>query len=94
MRYISNMATIRIPVPLRKLVEGSEEIKTFGETLDECLTLLCLSYPDMKERLYDENGEVRKFINIFVNDEDMRFLETQDIKEGDVISIVPAIAGG
>ena len=88
------MATIRIPVPLRKLVGGSEEIKTFGKTLDECLQLLCLSYPDIQERLYDENGEVRRFINIFVNDEDMRFLFTNVIHENDVISIVPAIAGG
>ena len=88
------MATIRIPVPLRKLVGGSEEIKTFGKTLDECLQLLCLSYPDIQGRIYDENGEVRRFINIFVNDEDMRFLENDSIKEKDVISIVPAIAGG
>jgi molybdopterin synthase sulfur carrier subunit len=88
------MATIRIPVPLRKLVGGSEEIKTFGKTLDECLQLLCLSYPDMKDRLFDENGEVRRFINIFVNDEDIRFLFTNVIHEDDVISIVPAIAGG
>ena len=88
------MATIRIPVPLRKLVGGSEEIKTFGKTLTECLELLCLSYPDIKDRLYDENGEVRRFINIFVNDEDMRFLNNDLIKEEDVISIVPAIAGG
>ena len=88
------MATIRIPVPLRKLVGGSEEIKTFGKTLDESLQLLCLSYPDIKDRLYDENGEIRRFINVFVNDEDMRFLETREIKEEDIISIVPAIAGG
>jgi molybdopterin synthase sulfur carrier subunit len=88
------MATIRIPVPLRKLVGGSEEIKTFGKTLNECLELLCLSYPDIKNRIYDENGEVRRFINIFVNDEDMRFLFTDVIHENDVISIVPAIAGG
>ncbi len=88
------MATIRIPVPLRKLVGGSEEIKTFGKTLDECLQLLCLSYPDIQERLYDENGEIRRFINIFVNDEDMRFLFSNVIHEEDIISIVPAIAGG
>lgn len=88
------MATIRIPVPLRKLVGGSEEIKTFGKTLDECLQLLCLSYPDIQDRLYDENGEIRRFINVFVNDEDMRFLFSNVIHEEDVISIVPAIAGG
>jgi molybdopterin synthase sulfur carrier subunit len=88
------MATIRIPVPLRKLVGGSEEIQTFGNTLDECLKLLCLSYPEIQDRIYDENGNVRRFINIFINDEDTRFLETQHINEDDVISIVPAIAGG
>ena len=88
------MAIIRIPVPLRKLVGGSEEIKSFGKTLDECLQLLCLSYPDIQERLYDENGQIRRFINIFVNDQDMRFLFSNVIHEEDVISIVPAIAGG
>jgi molybdopterin synthase sulfur carrier subunit len=90
------MATIRIPVPLRKLVGGGETINTFGKTLDESLQLLCLSYPDIQERLFDENGEIRRFINIFVNDEDVRFLEGNNtpIKESDEISIVPAIAGG
>jgi len=93
------MAIIRIPVPLRKLVGGSEEINTFGKTLDECLQLLCLSYPDIQERLYDENGQIRRFINIFINDEDIRFLAVTNedrhfIQETDVISIVPAIAGG
>jgi molybdopterin synthase sulfur carrier subunit len=90
------MATIRIPVPLRKLVGGSEEIKTFGKTLEECMQLLCLSYPDIQERIYDENGEVRKFVNIFVNDEDIRFLQNKNtpIQATDEISIVPAIAGG
>ena len=88
------MAIIRIPVPLRKLVGGSEEIESLGKTLDGCLEQLCLSYPDIKDRIYDENGEVRRFINIFVNDEDMRFLNNNLIKDDDVISIVPAIAGG
>jgi len=90
------MATIRIPVPLRKLVGGSEEIKTFGNTLDESMQLLCLSYPDIKERIFDENGEIRRFINIFKNDEDVRFLQGNNtpIQATDVISIVPAIAGG
>jgi len=90
------MSIIRIPVPLRKLVGGSEEIKSFGKTLDECLQLLCLSYPDIQERIFDENGDVRKFINIFVNDEDIRFLQNKEtpIQATDIISIVPAIAGG
>jgi len=90
------MATIRIPVPLRKLVGGSEEIKTFGRDVNECLDLLCLSYPEMKDRIFDQEGLVRRFINIFKNDEDIRFLEQGEttIQETDVISIVPAIAGG
>jgi sulfur-carrier protein len=90
------MATIRIPTPLRKLVGGSEEIKTSGNSLDECLQLLCLSYPDIQERIYDEEGQIRRFINVFVNDEDIRFLQNKDtpIQATDEISIVPAIAGG
>lgn len=90
------MAIIRIPVPLRKLVDGSEEIKTFGHSVDECLELLCLSYPGLRERIFDESNAVRRFINIFKNDEDIRFLQQgmTIIQENDVISIVPAIAGG
>jgi molybdopterin synthase sulfur carrier subunit len=90
------MATIRIPAPLRKLIGGEEEIKTFGKDVYECLTLLCLSYPAITERILDGNGDIRRFINVFVNDEDIRFLQGDDtpIKEEDTISIVPAIAGG
>jgi molybdopterin synthase sulfur carrier subunit len=90
------MAIIRIPVPLRKLVGGAEEIKTFGRDIDECLQLLCLSYPDIQERIFEKNGEVRRFINIFKNDEDVRFLQQGEtvIQENDEISIVPAMAGG
>jgi len=90
------MATIRIPAPLRKLVGGGEEIKTFGKDVYECLTLLGLSYPEIRERIFDGNGDVRRFINVFVNDEDIRFLQGDDtvIQENDIISIVPAIAGG
>jgi molybdopterin synthase sulfur carrier subunit len=90
------MAIIRIPVPLRKLVGGAEEIKTFGRDVDECLQLLCLSYPDIQERIFEKNGEVRRFINIFKNDEDVRFLQQGEtvIQENDEISIVPAMAGG
>jgi len=91
------MATIRIPVPLRKLTEGKEEITVCNSpVLKGCLNHLYNSYPDIKERIIDENEEVRKFINIFVDDEDIRFLQNQDteIKSDSIISIVPAIAGG
>ena len=90
------MATIRIPVPLRKIVGGSDEIKTFGRDIDECLQLLCLSYPEMQDRIFDKDGVVRRFINIFKNDDDVRFLQHGEtiIQENDVFSILPAIAGG
>jgi sulfur-carrier protein len=92
-----NMATIRIPVPLRKLTENKEEITVCNSpVLRGCLNHLFDSYPGIKERVLDENNEVRKFINIFVDDEDIRFLQNQDtnIKTDSIISIVPAIAGG
>ena len=88
------MSIIRIPVPLRKLVGGSEEINTFGQTVEAALIMLCLSYPELKDRIFDEEENIRKFLNIYLNDEDIRFLESTDLKEGDVISIVPALAGG
>lgn len=90
------MKTIRIPVPLRKYIGGGEEVQTFGRDVDECLELLCLSYPDVRERIFDVDGTVRRFINIFKNDEDVRFLQQGEtiIQENDTISIVPAMAGG
>ena len=90
------MTTIRIPVPLRSIVEGKETIEITGKSVGECLELLCKVYPEIKDRLFDENNNVRRFINIFVNDEDIRFLQDKEtpIVSADVISIVPAMAGG
>ena len=90
------MTTIRIPVPLRGIVEGKETIEIPGSTVGECLDLFCKAYPGIKERLFDENNNVRRFINIFVNDEDIRFLQDKEtpITSTDAISIVPAMAGG
>jgi molybdopterin synthase sulfur carrier subunit len=91
------MPIIRIPVPLRKLTNNQEEITVCNSpVLNGCLTHLCDSHPEIKDRIFDEAGEVRRFINIFVDDEDIRFLgglETPVSLES-VISIVPAIAGG
>jgi molybdopterin synthase sulfur carrier subunit len=87
---------VRIPTPLKKLAGEREVIKAEGETVGEVLQWLTEAYPGLKERLRDEQGEVRRFINIYVNDEDIRFhqnLETP-VKEGDQVSIIPAIAGG
>jgi molybdopterin synthase sulfur carrier subunit len=87
---------VRIPTPLKKLAGERDVVTARGKTVGEVLHWLTESYPGLNERLRDEQGEVRRFINIYVNDEDIRFhqnLETP-VKEGDQISIIPAIAGG
>ena len=90
------MATVRIPTPLRKLTEGKEEVAASGATIGEVLSDLDRLYPGIKARICDDSGAVRKFVNIFANDEDIRFLKNLDtpVKESDEVSIVPAIAGG
>ena len=90
------MATIRIPTPLRKLTEGKEEVAASGATIGELITNLDEAYPGIKARICDDSGAVRKFVNIFANDEDIRFLKNLDtpVKDSDEVSIVPAIAGG
>ncbi len=90
------MATVRIPTPLRKLTNGQEEVTAQGKTVGELLADLEKNFPGIKERLCDESGQVRRFVNIFQNDEDIRFLQNLDtpVKDSDEISIVPAIAGG
>ena len=90
------MATVRIPTPLRKLTQGQEEVAAGGKTVGEVIAELEKSYPGLKERICDETGKVRRFVNIFANDEDIRFLKNLEtpVKDSDEISIVPAIAGG
>ncbi|MDR4497037.1 MAG: MoaD/ThiS family protein [Candidatus Scalindua sp.] len=87
---------VRIPTPLRSLTSGSEEVSVEGKTIKEVVDNLEASYKGIKERICDENGQIRKFINFYVNEEDIRFLNNQEtpVKDGDQISIVPAIAGG
>lgn len=87
---------VRIPTPLKKLVKDQNVIKANGGTVGEVLEWLTNTYPELKERLRDENGELRRFINIYLNDEDIRFLQnlSTPLKDGDQISIIPAIAGG
>jgi molybdopterin synthase sulfur carrier subunit len=87
---------VRIPAPLRKLTNEQEVVPATGANIGEVLTNLNAAHPGLFERICDENGNVRRFVNIFVNDEDIRFLEEKatPVKEGDEISIVPAIAGG
>lgn len=87
---------VRIPTPLRKLTGENEVVAAEGSTIAEILTSLDKSYPGLTERICDEEGNIRRFVNVFVNDEDIRFLDEKNtaVKDGDEISIVPAIAGG
>ena len=90
------MATVRIPTPLRKLTEGNEEVTAPGATVGEVIANLETKHPGIKARICDDDGKVRRFVNIFANDEDIRYLENLEtpVKDSDEISIVPAIAGG
>lgn len=87
---------VRIPAPLRKLTNDQEVVPAEGATIGDILAHLDKSYPGLHERICDAEGNVRRFVNIFLNDEDIRFLEERatPVKDGDEISIVPAIAGG
>ncbi len=90
------MPQVRIPTPLRKLTGDQEVVTVEGATIAEILTNLDATFPGLNDRLCDEQGNVRRFVNIFVNDEDIRFLEEKAtvVQDTDEISIVPAIAGG
>ena len=81
---------------MRKLTNDQELVQAAGANIGELIEDLDKSYPGIKERLCDPEGNVRRFVNIFLNDEDIRFLDDKgtEVKEGDEISIVPAIAGG
>jgi molybdopterin synthase sulfur carrier subunit len=87
---------VRIPTPLRSLTNGSEEVVVEGSSIKEVIDNLETKHKGFKERLCDENGQIRRFINFYLNDEDIRFKDNQDttVDDGDQISIVPAIAGG
>jgi sulfur-carrier protein len=87
---------VRIPTPLRKLTQNQEIVDAEGGTIREVLNILENSYPGLKERICDEHDHIRRFVNVFVNDEDIRFLQESEtpLKSGDEVSIVPAIAGG
>ena len=90
------MVQVRIPTPLRKHTGGAEAVDAEGATVTALVADLDRRYPGIKDRICDESGQVRRFVNIFVNGEDIRFLKHLDttLKQGDEVSIVPAIAGG
>jgi len=87
---------VRIPTPLRKLTNGAAVVVAAGENIQDLIESLENSFPGLKERLCDEKGDLRRFINIYVNEEDIRFQQgiQTAVKPGDDVSIVPAIAGG
>jgi molybdopterin synthase sulfur carrier subunit len=90
------MAIVRIPTQLRELTGGKGEIPAEGSTVGEVLSALEKQFPALRERLFDDEGKLRRFVNVFVSEEDVRFLEglNTPVKEGEVVSIVPAVAGG
>jgi molybdopterin synthase sulfur carrier subunit len=90
------MIKVRIPTPLRPLTKGQGEVQAQAATISEMIETLNSNHPGIKDRLCDATGELRRFVNIYVNEEDIRFLDGKNtmLKEGDEVSIVPAIAGG
>lgn len=87
---------VRIPTPLQKLTKDQAEVAVSAKNVKELLDALEKQYPGIKGRLCDESGRVRRFVNIYLNEEDIRFLsqESTSLKDGDEVSIIPAIAGG
>jgi len=87
---------VRIPTPLMKLTDNQSEVSAEGENISEIINNLENQFNGIKDRICEENGAPRRFINIYINEEDIRFLEGEKttVKDGDEISIIPAIAGG
>ncbi len=88
--------TVRIPTPLRTVTKGNADVQAKGDTVEDVIGDLEWQFPGLRDRLVDDAGELRRFINIYVNQEDIRFLDNKAtaLKDGDEVAIVPAIAGG
>jgi len=91
-----DMSKIHIPTPLRQYVGKQASVEVKGGTVGEAMDSLVAQHPDLRKHLYTEEGKLRAFVNLYVNDEDIRYLqkEATALKDGDNISIVPSIAGG
>lgn len=87
---------VRIPTPLQKLTSNQGEVEVSANSVQSVIDDLEKKFPGFKDRLCDESGKIRRFVNIYLNDEDVRFLqgEATPVKDGDQVSIIPAIAGG
>jgi len=94
--YITLMSKIHIPTPLRQYVGKQTAVEVSGATVGDAMNALVAQHPDLRKHLYTEEGKLRAFVNLYVNDEDIRYLqkEATALKDGDQISIVPSIAGG
>ena len=90
------MVRVRIPTPLRPMTGGKGEVETQASDIQSMLDSLNGQFPGLKDRVCDDKGEIRRFVNIYLNEEDIRFMQGKDtpLKDGDEVSIVPAIAGG
>lgn len=90
------MATVRIPTPLRSYTQNRADVKVAGRTVGEVLKALDQAHPGIGARLFDDQGALRRYVNVFHNDEDVRFLQELEtpVVDGDTLSIIPAIAGG
>jgi MoaD family protein len=88
--------TVLIPTPLQRLTNGQPEVKAEGATVEELIGSLETQFPGFKERLCDASGKLRRFANVYVNSEDIRFGQNEEtpLKDGDEVSIIPAVAGG
>ena len=89
-------ATVRIPTPLRKVTNGEDKASVDAGTMVEVVKSLEVQFPGLKARICDDDGELRSFVNVYINGEDVRFLNgmNSSVSSGDEVSIVPAVAGG
>lgn len=87
---------VRIPTPLQKFTKNQSEVQVEGRTVTEVIAHLEEHFPGVRERLCDDHGGIRKFVNLYLNDEDIRFMDGENtgVKDGDELAIIPAIAGG
>ena len=90
------MAKILIPTPLRQYAGGADSVEISATTAGELLAKLTEAHPDLKKQIFNDEGKLRSFVNVYVNDDDIRYLDRNDtpVKDGDTVSIVPSIAGG
>ena len=90
------MAKVRIPTTLRSLTAGASEVEVDGATVGDVLKALDSAHPGFTDRLVDDDGNLRRFVNVFVADDDVRFLQGLDtpVPEGETVAIIPAVAGG